>query len=146
MTIVGIATAAAEKGKRLTDGRSIFKFLADENFPMPSVVLLREAGHDVQHIGDIASGVADEDVEERRPAHVNGAPAGPSGRRGVRTARRPGLGWAIVDGARRARLAGAGVAGRARFGCPPATRTGIALGRLARATRAALTAGVARAA
>jgi predicted nuclease of predicted toxin-antitoxin system len=41
------------------------KFLADENFPMPSVVLLREAGHDVQHIGDIASGVADEDVVVR---------------------------------------------------------------------------------
>ncbi|HPF91273.1 MAG TPA: DUF5615 family PIN-like protein [Flavobacteriales bacterium] len=38
------------------------KFLADENFPMPSVVLLSEAGHEVQHIGAIASGSVDEDV------------------------------------------------------------------------------------
>ncbi|MCL4283301.1 MAG: DUF5615 family PIN-like protein [Flavobacteriales bacterium] len=26
------------------------KFLADENFPMPSARLLRELGHDVMHI------------------------------------------------------------------------------------------------
>lgn len=38
------------------------KFLADENFPGPSVALLREAGHEVLHIGDIASGSSDEDV------------------------------------------------------------------------------------
>lgn len=38
------------------------KFLADENFPMPSVLVLREAGHDVQHVGDIAGGSTDEDV------------------------------------------------------------------------------------
>lgn len=38
------------------------KFLADENFPMPSVAVLREAGHDIQHIGDIAGGSVDEDV------------------------------------------------------------------------------------
>ncbi|MEO8066216.1 MAG: DUF5615 family PIN-like protein [Flavobacteriales bacterium] len=38
------------------------KFLADENFPMPSVVLLREAGHHVEHIGEFADGSYDEDV------------------------------------------------------------------------------------
>lgn len=41
------------------------KFLADENFPMPSVIVLRDAGHDVQHIGDIAGGSVDEDVVAR---------------------------------------------------------------------------------
>ena len=41
------------------------KFLADENFPMPSVIVLREAGHDVQHMGDIAVGSVDEDVVKR---------------------------------------------------------------------------------
>lgn len=41
------------------------KFLADENFPMPSVHVLREAGHDVQYIGDIAGGTGDEDVVSR---------------------------------------------------------------------------------
>lgn len=43
-------------------------FLADENFPMPSVSVLREAGHDVQHIGDIAGGSVDEDVVARANA------------------------------------------------------------------------------
>jgi predicted nuclease of predicted toxin-antitoxin system len=38
------------------------KFLADENFPFPSVVLLRGAGHDVKHVGDVASGSPDETV------------------------------------------------------------------------------------
>lgn len=38
------------------------KFLADENFPLPSVAVLREAGHDVQHIGEISGGSPDEDV------------------------------------------------------------------------------------
>ena len=38
------------------------KFLADENFPMPSVHLLREAGHDVEHVGLIARSAIDEDV------------------------------------------------------------------------------------
>lgn len=38
------------------------KFLADENFPIPSVLVLREAGHDVQYVGDIAGGTTDEDV------------------------------------------------------------------------------------
>lgn len=38
------------------------KFLADENFPFPSVVLLRSAGHDVVHVSHVASGSADEDV------------------------------------------------------------------------------------
>jgi predicted nuclease of predicted toxin-antitoxin system len=41
------------------------KFLADENFPLPSVRVLRDAGYDVQHIGDIASGSGDEDVVSR---------------------------------------------------------------------------------
>lgn len=38
------------------------KFLADENLPMPSVIVLREAGHDVLHMSDVASGSPDEDV------------------------------------------------------------------------------------
>lgn len=38
------------------------KFLADENFPFPSVVLLRSAGHDVVHMSDVAGGSSDEDV------------------------------------------------------------------------------------
>lgn len=38
------------------------KFLADENFPMPSVTVLREAGHDVLHVGEIAGGASDVDV------------------------------------------------------------------------------------
>lgn len=41
------------------------KFLADENFPIPSVLVLREAGHDIQHIGGIAGGSSDEDVVSR---------------------------------------------------------------------------------
>jgi predicted nuclease of predicted toxin-antitoxin system len=41
------------------------KFLGDENFPIPSVIVLREAGHDVQHIGDMAVGSVDEDVVKR---------------------------------------------------------------------------------
>lgn len=38
------------------------KFLADENFPMRSVTLLREAGHDILHMSAVAKGAADEDV------------------------------------------------------------------------------------
>lgn len=38
------------------------KFLADENFPLPSAALLRSAGHDVVHVGDVAGGSTDEDV------------------------------------------------------------------------------------
>ena len=38
------------------------KFLADENFPMPSVTVLRNAGYDIQHVGDIAGGSIDEIV------------------------------------------------------------------------------------
>ena len=41
------------------------RFLADENFPIPSVLVLREAGHDVEHIGDTAGGSADADVVAR---------------------------------------------------------------------------------
>ena len=37
---------------------------------MPSVIALRKAGHDVQHIGDIAGGSVDEDVVKR--ANENG--------------------------------------------------------------------------
>jgi hypothetical protein len=42
------------------------KFLADENFPMPSVTVLREAGHNVQHIGEFAGASVDEDVDRPR--------------------------------------------------------------------------------
>lgn len=38
------------------------KFLADEHFPMPSVTVLREAGHDVLHIGEVAGGASDAEV------------------------------------------------------------------------------------
>ena len=38
------------------------KFLADENFPMPSVFVLREAGHKIEHVGVIARSAIDEDV------------------------------------------------------------------------------------
>lgn len=38
------------------------KFLADENFPAPSVSLLREAGHDVEQVGLVAAGASDVEV------------------------------------------------------------------------------------
>jgi predicted nuclease of predicted toxin-antitoxin system len=38
------------------------KFMADENFPGPAVVLLREAGFDVAWITEDASGVSDNEV------------------------------------------------------------------------------------
>ncbi|WKZ65908.1 MAG: DUF5615 family PIN-like protein [Flavobacteriales bacterium] len=38
------------------------KFLADENFPVPSLHALRSAGHDVVHVSDVAAGSTDEDV------------------------------------------------------------------------------------
>lgn len=41
------------------------KFLADENFPRPSVIVLRETGYDVQHIGDLGAGASDENVVSR---------------------------------------------------------------------------------
>ncbi|MEO8590140.1 MAG: DUF5615 family PIN-like protein [Flavobacteriales bacterium] len=36
--------------------------MADENFPMPSVEVLRCAGHDLVHVSAVASGSSDEDV------------------------------------------------------------------------------------
>lgn len=51
-----------------TSRKGGMKFLADENFPMPSVTVLRKAGHDIQHIGDIAGGSDDEDVVMRGTA------------------------------------------------------------------------------
>ena len=41
------------------------KFLADENFPLPSVSILSAAGHDVVAVVLESPGVADEDVLER---------------------------------------------------------------------------------
>jgi len=38
------------------------KFLADEHFPMASVHALRDAGHDVVHVGHVASGEEDVDL------------------------------------------------------------------------------------
>lgn len=35
------------------------KFLADENFPLPSVEVLRQAGYDIDHVGQIAPGTTD---------------------------------------------------------------------------------------
>lgn len=41
------------------------RFLADENFPGPSVRLLREAGHDVVWIREVSPGIADPAILER---------------------------------------------------------------------------------
>ena len=41
------------------------KFLADENFPLPSVRRLREAGHDVAAIAAEEPGLQDEQVLSR---------------------------------------------------------------------------------
>lgn len=38
------------------------KFLADENFPMPSVRLLQSLGYDTTHVGMVAAGISDEEV------------------------------------------------------------------------------------
>jgi predicted nuclease of predicted toxin-antitoxin system len=38
------------------------KYLADENFPFPSVILLRSAGHDVRCIIEFAGGAGDQEV------------------------------------------------------------------------------------
>jgi hypothetical protein len=38
------------------------RFLADENFPLPSVSRLREAGHDVAAIASEEPGIPDEQV------------------------------------------------------------------------------------
>lgn len=41
------------------------RFIADENFPLPSIRLLRDAGHDVLAIGYESPGIEDSDVMER---------------------------------------------------------------------------------
>lgn len=41
------------------------RFLADENFPSPSVRLLRDAGYDVAHVLADSPGVEDPDVMDR---------------------------------------------------------------------------------
>lgn len=41
------------------------RFLADENFPMPSIINLREAGHDVAAIVETDAGATDEAVLSR---------------------------------------------------------------------------------
>ena len=38
------------------------RLLADENLPRPTVVRLRDAGHDVIHVGDAFAGIRDEAV------------------------------------------------------------------------------------
>ncbi len=38
------------------------KFLADENFPVPSVLAIRAAGHEIVHMSDVAAGSTDVDV------------------------------------------------------------------------------------
>jgi predicted nuclease of predicted toxin-antitoxin system len=38
------------------------KFLANENFPYPSIRLLREAGYEVKSIGEEAGGMSDEEI------------------------------------------------------------------------------------
>lgn len=44
------------------------RFLADENFPRPSVLALRAAGHEVEWIGDLDPGAPDAAVLERAAA------------------------------------------------------------------------------
>lgn len=44
------------------------RFLADENFPLRSVALLREAGHDVLAVSERLPGVPDQTVLERAVA------------------------------------------------------------------------------
>ena len=41
------------------------RFLANENFPLPSVRLLREAGHDVVSISEETPGITDSQVLSR---------------------------------------------------------------------------------
>jgi len=38
------------------------RLFADENFPAPSILILREAGHDVQSVAEAAASTADLDV------------------------------------------------------------------------------------
>lgn len=45
--------------------RLLLRFLADENFPMPSVRVLRLAGHDVVAIREIAASSSDDTVLAR---------------------------------------------------------------------------------
>ena len=44
------------------------RFLANENFPLPSVHLLRDAGHDVRSISEESPGIPDEQVLARAVA------------------------------------------------------------------------------
>jgi predicted nuclease of predicted toxin-antitoxin system len=46
------------------------RFLADENFPGPSVRILRDAGHDVVWIRETSPGIADPAVLERAQREV----------------------------------------------------------------------------
>lgn len=43
----------------------MMRFLANENFPLPSVRLLREAGHDVVSISEETPGITDSQVLSR---------------------------------------------------------------------------------
>lgn len=45
------------------------RFLADENVPIPSIRLLRAAGHDVDAVIEDAAGTSDPDVLERARRH-----------------------------------------------------------------------------
>jgi len=38
------------------------KFLANENFPKPSIKIIRDAGHDILHVGDSRPSISDEEV------------------------------------------------------------------------------------
>jgi len=40
------------------------KFLADENFPRPALLVLRDAGNDVRSVAEESPGLPDEDVAE----------------------------------------------------------------------------------
>ena len=40
------------------------KFLADENFPRPALVVLRDAGNDVRSVAEESPGLSDEEVAE----------------------------------------------------------------------------------
>ncbi|MBI1770661.1 MAG: DUF5615 family PIN-like protein [Bacteroidetes bacterium] len=44
------------------------RFLANENFPLPSILLIRQAGHEVLSVSESLSGISDMEVIEKAKA------------------------------------------------------------------------------